>query len=179
VDLDPEILKIPHIFWRVRECHDLTRGMKESGVGAMAGEFHGVSLGDIRLDERLRRIVELSAAAPDDSFPEQMTRSERVAASRAKSRAQKESSRWEKLAGDVSDALPDAVRAIHIMDQALLPWEAPDTRFFTPPVRGRPVRTPRIGLRSLPLEVKETALFANRVRIRQVGCRSLREHLCS
>lgn len=196
--------------------------MKQSGISAIAGEFDGVSLGDARLGERLRRIVELSAAAPDDSFPEQMqtvadrealyrffsnpkvtidglleghvrqtherlrghpvirvvhdtttfhfsgereglgltrggasgflghfavavaaaeerealgvlgvrpyihqdaaahrgmTPSQRVAASRAKSRQQKESSRWEKLAGDVSDALPDGVRAIHIMDQ--------------------------------------------------------------
>jgi len=46
-----------------------------------------------------------------------MTRSQRVAASRAKSRDNKESSRWEKLAVDVSTALPEGTRAIHVMDQ--------------------------------------------------------------
>ncbi|MDB4989801.1 MAG: putative transposase, partial [Myxococcaceae bacterium] len=187
----------------------------------VVGEFAGVSLGDRRLVERLRRIVELSSVAPDQSFPEQMptvadrealyrffsnskvtvegllaghvrqtherlrrhpvvrvvhdtttfhfsgdrkglgsirggakgfwghfalavavdeeretfgvlgvrpyihkdavahqgmTPSQRVAASRAKPRPQRESSRWEKLAADVSRALPDGVRALHIMD---------------------------------------------------------------
>ena len=196
--------------------------MKRTSVSEIVGEFEGVSLGDIRLDERLRRIVALSAVAPDNSFPEQMqtvadrealyrffsnpkvtiaqlleghvrqthvrfrnrpvirvvhdtttfhfsgereglgsirggargflahfalavaadeerealgvvgvrpyvhqdavahqgmTPSERVAASRAKSRDQRESSRWEKLAASVSEALPEGVRALHIMDQ--------------------------------------------------------------
>lgn len=35
-------------------------------------EFEGVDLGDARLDNRLGRIVSLLAAAPEDSFPEQM-----------------------------------------------------------------------------------------------------------
>jgi len=46
-----------------------------------------------------------------------MTASERVAASRAKSRDEKESSRWEKLAIDVSGNLPKGTRALHVMDQ--------------------------------------------------------------
>ena len=44
----------------------------ESDVGEMAAEFEGDSLGDARLDERLRRIVSLAAPDPGDSFPEQM-----------------------------------------------------------------------------------------------------------
>jgi hypothetical protein len=35
-------------------------------------EFDGESLGDARLDERLRRIVALAAADPSESFPDQM-----------------------------------------------------------------------------------------------------------
>lgn len=46
-----------------------------------------------------------------------MTPSQRVAVSRAKPREERESSRWEKLAVDVSSALPTGVRALHIMDQ--------------------------------------------------------------
>jgi len=41
-------------------------------VGDMLAEFAGDSLGDARLDERLRRIVALAAADPSVSFPEQM-----------------------------------------------------------------------------------------------------------
>ena len=44
----------------------------ESDVGEMTAEFEGDSLGDARLDERLRRIVSLAAPDPGDSFPEQM-----------------------------------------------------------------------------------------------------------
>lgn len=191
-------------------------------VGEVTAEFAGVSLGDERLDQRLRRIVALAAIAPGESFPEQMQTvadrealyrflsnpkvsldkvlgghlqqtherlkgrsvvrivhdtttfrfpgerdglgtiqgsakgflghvalavtsnenreplgvlgvqpyihrgteahrgmlpGQRVAASRAKSRDEKESSRWEKLAVDVSRTLPVGVRAIHVMDQ--------------------------------------------------------------
>jgi hypothetical protein len=46
-----------------------------------------------------------------------MTASQRVAAFRAKPREARESSRWEKLATDVSNALPEGVQAIHVMDQ--------------------------------------------------------------
>ena len=35
-------------------------------------EFGGTSLGDVRLDERLRRTVSLAATDPVQSFPEQM-----------------------------------------------------------------------------------------------------------
>jgi hypothetical protein len=188
----------------------------------MEAEFDAVSLGDARLDERLRRIVSLVGTAPGDSFPDQMesvadrealyrflanpkvtlnrvlrghveqthkrllnarlvrvihdtstfrflgerdglgiirggakgflghfalavaadetreplgvlgvrpyihkdavahqgmTRSERVKASRAKPREARESSRWEKLAIEVSEDLPEGVRPLHIMDQ--------------------------------------------------------------
>lgn len=38
----------------------------------VAAEFECDSLGDARLDERLRRIVSLAASEPGDSFPEQM-----------------------------------------------------------------------------------------------------------
>ncbi len=191
-------------------------------VDGVTAEFDGISLGDERLDQRLRRIVALAAIAPGESFPEQMQTvadrealyrflsnpkvsldqvlgghvqrtherlkgnsvvrivhdtttfrfpgereglgsiqgsakgflghvalavapdedreplgvlgvrpyihqetqahrgmlpGQRVAASRAKSREEKESSRWEKLAVDVSRALPVGVRAIHVMDQ--------------------------------------------------------------
>ena len=196
------------------ECKDAIAGLTE--------EFSGVSLGDLRLDERLGKIVGLMAAAPADSFPDQMdddadlealyrflgnskvtaeailaghvretharmrgrslvrvlhdtsmfrfegerdglgvlmrgqrgflghvalavaadetreplgvlavnpyihletkerramTRHERVAIYRATPRAEKESSRWEKQALAVSSALPEGVRAIHVMDQ--------------------------------------------------------------
>jgi hypothetical protein len=188
----------------------------------MLAEFDGDSLGDARLDERLRRIVTLAASEPGDSFPEQMasvadrealyrflanpkvtmagvlsghlrqtherlrehrvvrvvhdtttfrfvgdrdglgairggakgflghvalaivadetreplgvlgvhpyihdeavahqgmTPSQRVAATRAKPRAAKESARWEQMALQVSTALPAGVRALHVMDQ--------------------------------------------------------------
>jgi hypothetical protein len=41
-------------------------------VTEMLAEFDGDSLGDTRLDERLRRIVSLAATDPGESFPEQM-----------------------------------------------------------------------------------------------------------
>ena len=44
----------------------------EIAMGEVAAEFDGDSLGDARLDERLRRIVSLAATDPGDSFPEQM-----------------------------------------------------------------------------------------------------------
>ena len=194
---------------------------RDRGEGIL-GEFDGVSLGDSRLEERLRRIVALTSVCPSDSFPEQMesvadrealyrflsnsrvtldsllsghvrqtherigecalvrvvhdtstfhfpgersglgrirggakgflghvalavaanetceplgvlgvcpfihedaeahsgmTQGERVRATRAKPRDARESSRWEKLAVVVSSALPEGVRALHIMDQ--------------------------------------------------------------
>lgn len=191
-------------------------------VSDLLAEFDGDSLGDRRLDERLRRIVSLAASEPGDSFPEQMasvadrealyrfltnakvtmasvlsghlrqtrerllghrvirvvhdtttfrfvgdreglgairggakgflghialaiaadetreplgvlgvqpyihqdavahqgmTPSERVAATRSKPRAAKESARWEHMALQVSAALPEGVQALHVMDQ--------------------------------------------------------------
>jgi hypothetical protein len=44
----------------------------EVAVGEVTAEFEGDSLGDARLDERLRRIVSLAATDPGDSFAEQM-----------------------------------------------------------------------------------------------------------
>ena len=41
-------------------------------VGDVLAEFGGESLGDARLDERLRRIVALVSADPGQSFPDQM-----------------------------------------------------------------------------------------------------------
>lgn len=195
---------------------------REFDIGEVAAEFDGDTLGDARLDERLRRIVVLAAAEPADSFPEQMasvadrealyrflanpkvtmagvlsghirqtrerlrrhsvvrivhdtttfrfvgdrdglgairggaqgflghvalavsaddtreplgvvgvqpfihqdavahhgmTPSQRVVATRAKARSAKESARWEHMALQVSAALPDGVRALHVMDQ--------------------------------------------------------------
>ena len=46
-----------------------------------------------------------------------MTPSQRVAATRAKPRAAKESTRWEQMALQVSAALPAGVQALHVMDQ--------------------------------------------------------------
>jgi hypothetical protein len=191
-------------------------------VKDVTAEFLGDSLGDARLDERLKRIVSLAASEPGDSFPEQMesvadrealyrfltnpkvtmagvlsghlrqtharlrghavvrivhvtttfrfvgdraglgvirggakgflghvalaiaaddtreplgvvgvhpyihqdavahhgmTPSQRVEATRAKPRAAKESARWEQMALQVSGALPNGVRALHVMDQ--------------------------------------------------------------
>jgi hypothetical protein len=48
------------------------RKARELDRSEVAGEFEGDSLGDARLDERLRRIVWLAASEPGDSFPEQM-----------------------------------------------------------------------------------------------------------
>jgi len=198
------------------------RGQIELPVREMVAEFEGETLGDARLDERLRRIVSLAALDPGESFPDQMasvadrealyrflanpkvtmagvlsghvrqthdrlqghavirvvhdtttfrflgdreglgetrgggqgflghlalavtaddtreplgvlgvhpsihqdavahrgmTPSERVAATRAKPRAAKESARWEQMARQVADALPDGVAAVHVMDQ--------------------------------------------------------------
>jgi hypothetical protein len=194
----------------------------EIAMDEVAAEFVGDSLGDARLDERLRRIVSLAATDPGDSFPEQMTSvadrealyrflanpkvtmatvlsghirqtrerlrghavvrivhdtttfrfvgdraglgairggakgflghvalaigaddlreplgvlgvhpyihqdavahhgmtpSQRVVATRAKSRSAKESARWEEMALQVSAALPAGVGALHVMDQ--------------------------------------------------------------
>jgi hypothetical protein len=191
-------------------------------TGDVLAEFAGDSLGDTRLDERLRRIVALAASDPGRSFPEQMesvadrealyrflanpkvtlarilsghvrqtqdrmrgrgvvrvvhdtstfrfhgdraglgvlrggakgflahvalavaadetreplgvlkvhpyihqdavahtgmTPNQRVKATRAKSRAEKESARWEQMAVAVSGALPEGVDALHVMDQ--------------------------------------------------------------
>lgn len=47
----------------------------------------------------------------------QMTHGQKTAANRHTPRASKESSRWEKQACSVSSALPQGVRAIHVMDQ--------------------------------------------------------------
>ena len=44
----------------------------EFDVSDVAAEFEGDSLGDARLDERLRRIVSLAALDPGESFPDQM-----------------------------------------------------------------------------------------------------------
>jgi hypothetical protein len=41
-------------------------------IGDVLGEFDGASLGDARLNERLRRIVARAASDPSQSFPEQM-----------------------------------------------------------------------------------------------------------
>src|SRR5689334_9107218 len=38
----------------------------------IAAEFAGAMLGDARLDGRLKRIVALLGAAPEESFPDQM-----------------------------------------------------------------------------------------------------------
>lgn len=45
---------------------------RASEIGDVLAEFGGESLGDARLDERLRRIVTLAAADPSESFPDQM-----------------------------------------------------------------------------------------------------------
>jgi hypothetical protein len=45
----------------------------EFDVSEVAAEFDGDSLGDARLDERLRQIVSLVAMDPGESFPDQMT----------------------------------------------------------------------------------------------------------
>lgn len=191
-------------------------------VTNVLAEFDGASLGDARLDERLKRIVGLAAADPGQSFPDQMgsvadrealyrflanpkvtlagvlnghvaqahermrgrgvvrlvhdtstfrflgdraglgvlrggakgflahvalavaadetreplgvlgvhpyihrdavahtgmTPSQRVKATQAKSRADKESARWERMALAVSGDLPEGVEALHVMDQ--------------------------------------------------------------
>ncbi|MDP9036352.1 MAG: hypothetical protein M3O50_16245 [Myxococcota bacterium] len=41
-------------------------------VEEMTAEFDGASLGDARLNDRLRRIVAMASVAPSDSFPDQM-----------------------------------------------------------------------------------------------------------
>lgn len=46
-----------------------------------------------------------------------MTPRERVEATRAKPRAAKESARWEQMALQVAEALPESVTALHVMDQ--------------------------------------------------------------
>ena len=45
---------------------------RASGIGDALAEFDGDSSGDAMLDDRLRRIVNLTAADPSDSFPDQM-----------------------------------------------------------------------------------------------------------
>jgi hypothetical protein len=48
------------------------RSPREPEIDEIATEFEGISLGDARLDERLKRIATMASVAPDDSFPGQM-----------------------------------------------------------------------------------------------------------
>jgi hypothetical protein len=243
-------------------------------IGDILEEYAGESLGDARLDERLRRIVALAAADPAQSFPDQMesvadrealyrflanpkvtlpgvlsghvqqthdrvrgrdlvrvvhdtttfrflgereglgvlrggacgflahvalavsadetreplgvlgvhpyihqdavahhglTRAQRVAASRAKARAEKESARWEQMALAVSRHLPPAVEALHVMDQeaddydllaalhegrlryVIRAWSKRPTAEAQLPVRDVLARQPATLFRSVPL----------------------------
>jgi hypothetical protein len=61
----------------------------------------------------------------DAEAHEGMTPSQRVKATESKPREARESSRWERLAIEVANALPQGVRAIHVMDQ-----EADDYALF-------------------------------------------------
>src|SRR5262245_4332498 len=68
-------LKIPHIWDRLFGASVISCSMRRAATGdvtEMLAEFNGDSLGDARLDERLRRIVSLAAMDPGESFPEQM-----------------------------------------------------------------------------------------------------------
>ena len=112
----------------VRVAHDTSAfrfsGDRE-GLGVILGETKGffghLSLA-ISADERreplgvlaLRPFIRTEAEV---ASRRNMTNSERVTASRNKPREQRESSRWETQAIDVTKDFPKTVRAIHLMDQ--------------------------------------------------------------
>jgi hypothetical protein len=104
-----------------------------------------------------------------------MTKAARVAASRAKPRESRESSRWEKLAKEVSSELPSGVRPIHIMDQ-----EADDYDLLAElhmaglgfVVRACPKRqTSTAGLRAKDVLAKKPAPVFRTVRLTPRDCR--------
>lgn len=110
----------------IRVVHDTTtfhfRGDRE-GLGKTRGGASGF-LGHMALAvaaDELREplgVLGLHAFIHRDAVAHRgMTASQRVTASRAKRREERESSRWEALATEVSAALPEDVRAIHVMDQ--------------------------------------------------------------
>jgi hypothetical protein len=118
----------------VRIVHDTTPfrfAGDRDGLGLLQGETQGffahVALA-VAADEA-REPLGVLGVHPfihrDTAARQQMTRGQRVAATRAKPRAAKESGRWEQLARTVSRALPVGVAAIHVMDQ-----EADDYALF-------------------------------------------------
>jgi len=93
-----------------------------------------------------------------------LTEKERYRAEHARSREDRESSRWEKLARDVSATLPESVRAIHIMDQeaddfALLAELQKETIAFV--VRGSSSRAVVHGKKGKKTVTLEEALDAS------------------
>ena len=110
----------------VRIVHDTTTfrfvGDRE-GLGVIRGGAQGF-LGHVALAvaaDDTREPLGVVGVQPyihQDAVAHQgMTPSERVEATRANPRAAKESARWEQMALQVSDALPDGVTALHVMDQ--------------------------------------------------------------
>ena len=111
---------------RVRVLHDTTKfrfdGEREV-FGVLrhdAKGFFGHLALAVSADEN-REPLGVLAVRPyihrDDVAHGGMTTTERVKASRSKPRADRESSRWEKVALEVSAALPAGVTAMHVMDQ--------------------------------------------------------------
>lgn len=110
----------------VRIVHDTTKFRfigERAGLGAIRGEAQGF-FGHFALAVAANETRELYGVLGVRPFIHEqtearrkMTQRERVAATQAKPREEKESSRWERLAIDVSNCLPAGVRPLHVMDQ--------------------------------------------------------------
>jgi hypothetical protein len=108
----------------VRIVHDTSQfcfeGERE-GLGTLQGNDKGF-LAHFALAvvaNETREPLGVLAVRPFINTHEQrdLTKSQKVRLNRATPRAQKKSSRWEKLAIDVSASLPEGVEALHLMDQ--------------------------------------------------------------
>jgi hypothetical protein len=125
----------------VRVVHDTSRFRflgERDGLGPIRGDAKGF-FGHFALAvsaEETREPLGVLGVRPfiheETQARRKMTKSERVMATLKKPRDEKESSRWEKLAGDTSRVLPVGVRAIHVMDQ-----EADDYDLFAELLRGQ------------------------------------------
>jgi Transposase DNA-binding/Transposase DDE domain len=122
--------------------HELIRVLHDSTSFSFRGEREGLGI-LARGAKGFRAHVALAVAADETRDPlgvlglrpfihhetkanRRRTESEKTIRNRTRPRAEKESSRWEKLALDVSSALPSNLQAIHVMDQ-----EADDYPLFS------------------------------------------------
>jgi len=107
----------------VRVLHDSSAfkfsGDRE-GLGSLLGNHKGF-IGHFTLavsaDETREPLGVLAVSASVRSTSRELSAAERMKLSRARSRAEKKSSRWERQALAAEDLIPTGTRAVHVMDQ--------------------------------------------------------------